>query len=161
MPAHFQPAGHPSLCAYIFVSDSTAAIDFYTDVFGAEEDLRLTTPQGHIMHAELRLGDSRLMLGQEKAEYGTANAGSLGATSQRLLLYVADVDQTFAKAIAAGAKELQPVQDQFWGDRMGTLCDPFGQQWSLATHLEAVSQEQAQQRFEALMAGAPSTTSDS
>nr|MBV6629955.1 hypothetical protein [Oceanococcus sp. HetDA_MAG_MS8] len=94
------------------------------------------------------------MLSQEMAQFGTSNAAALGAISQRLLLYVEDVDRTFAQALAAGAKEIEPVTDQFWGDRMGVLCDPFGQQWSLATHKETISQEEAQKRFAVLLAGA-------
>ena len=159
MTIPFQPATHRRLTPYIFVKDAPAAIAFYAETFDAKEAMRLATPDGVVMHAELDFGDTRLMLSQEMPQHGRRNAAALEAISQRLMLYVADVDQCFQKALAAGATEIQPLQNQFWGDRMGVLCDPFGQQWALATQVEVVSDSLARERFQALMS-APSPSSD-
>ncbi len=145
------PVGYHSVTPYIFVRGAAEAIAFYTRAFGAVEVMRLPGPDGKLMHAEIRIGDSHVMLAEEMPEFGNMSPQSLGGISGRLMLYVEDVDAAFARALAAGATENQPVEDQFWGDRMGTLTDPFGQQWSLATHVEDVPDEDIPARFEAFM----------
>lgn len=147
------PVGYHSVTPYIFVRGAADAIAFYTRAFGAVEVMRLPGPDGKLMHAEIRIGDSHVMLAEEMPEFGNMSPQSLGGISGRLMLYVEDVDSSFSQALAAGATENQPVEDQFWGDRMGTLTDPFGQQWSLATHVEDVPDAEMPARFEAFMQG--------
>ncbi len=145
------PAGYHSITPYIFVRGAADAMAFYEKAFGAVEVTRMPGPDGKLMHAEIRIGDSHIMLADEMPEFGNMSPQSLGGISGRLMLYVEDVDSSFSQALAAGATENQPVEDQFWGDRMGTLTDPFGQQWSLATHVEDVPDAEMPARFEAFM----------
>ncbi len=147
------PAGYHSITPYIFVRGAADAMAFYEKAFGAVEVTRMPGPDGKLMHAEIRIGDSHIMLADEMPEFGNMSPQSLGGISGRLMLYVEDVDSSFSQALAAGATENQPVEDQFWGDRMGTLTDPFGQQWSLATHVEDVPDAEMPARFEAFMQG--------
>ena len=140
------PEGYHSVTPYLVVEDAKAAIDFYARAFGAREKFRL--PMGErIGHAELTIGDSHVMLADEFPEQGHRGPKALGGTPVSLLLYVEDVDSTFRQAIEAGATEKRPVENQFWGDRMGTLTDPFGHVWSLATTVEEVSPEEMQRRM--------------
>lgn len=142
------PEGFHTVNPYLIVDDAKAAIDFYVRAFGATEVSRL--PMGDkIGHAELKLGDSHIMLADEFPEAGHLGPKTRGGPTSSLVVYVDDVDSAFGQALAAGAKEQRPVEDQFWGDRMGTLSDPFGHQWSLATHMEDVPPEQYAARMKA------------
>lgn len=145
------PPGYSSVTPYIFVRDANKAIAFYKEAFDAEEVMRLPTPDGKLMHAEVRIGNAHVMLADEMPDMQAKSPQTLGGVSGSLLIYVADVDGMFAQALAAGATELRPIEDQFWGDRMGTLIDPFGQQWSIATHIEDVSEDEVQTRFAAIL----------
>ena len=140
------PEGYHSVTPYLIVDDAKAAIDFYTRALGAKEKFRL--PMGdRIGHAEILIGDSHVMLADEFPDMGHLGPKSRGGTTVSLMVYVEDVDSAFRQAIEAGAKEERPVEDQFWGDRMGTLTDPFGHKWSLATTVEEVSPEELQRRM--------------
>ena len=141
------PDGYHSITPYLIVDDAKAAIDFYTRAFGATEKFRL--PMGdRIGHAELQVGDSVVMLADEFPDMDHLGPKSRGGTSVSLLHYVKDVDSAFRQAIDAGATETKPLENQFWGDRMGTLTDPFGHVWSLATTVEEVSPDEMQRRME-------------
>jgi PhnB protein len=141
------PEGYNSVTPYLIVDDAKRAIQFYQDAFGAEEKFRL--PMGErIGHAEIKIGDSFVMLADEFPEMNHLGPNSRGGPTSSIVLYVEDVDTSFKKALDAGAKEQRPVENQFWGDRMGTLTDPFGHQWSLATHVEDVPESEMQTRME-------------
>ena len=140
------PDGYSSVTPYLVVDDAKRALEFYRDAFGAEEKFRL--PMGdRIGHAEIKIGDSFVMLADEFPEMGHLGPNARGGPTSSILLYVEDVDSAFRKALDAGATEQRPVQDQFWGDRMGTLTDPFGHQWSLATHVEDVPEAEMEARM--------------
>ena len=142
------PEGYHSVTPYLIVDDAKAAIDFYTRAFGATEKFRL--PMGdRIGHAEIKIGDSFIMLADEFPDMGHLGPKARGGTTVSLMVYVEDVDRAFRQAIEAGGKEERPVENQFWGDRMGTLTDPFGHKWSLATTVEEVSEAELQQRMKA------------
>ena len=149
------PKGYHSITPYMIVRGGVAALDFYAKAFGAEKTMQLDMPDGTLAHAEMRIGDPVVMLSEESAEWGTKGPLTLGGSPMFLMIYVPDVDAAFARAIAAGATEVRPVADQFYGDRSGTLKDPFGHQWTLATHVEDVSAEEGQRRMEAEFAKAP------
>ncbi len=138
-----------SITPYLIVRGAARAIDFYKEAFGAVEIYRLGGAAEKIGHAELRIGDSVLMLADEHPEMGHRGPEAYGGSPVSLLLYVNDVDAVFARAIAAGAKPERPVQDQFYGDRTGTLMDPFGHRWSIATHKEDVAPEEMERRMSA------------
>ena len=146
------PQGYHTLTPYMTVRNARAAIDFYKKAFGAEKVLQLDTADGTIAHAEIRIGDSVVMLSEENEAWGTKSPLSLGGSPMFLMAYVADVDAAFRRAIDAGATEVRPVADQFYGDRSGTLKDPYGHQWTLSTHIEDVSEAEAQRRMEAAFA---------
>ncbi len=147
------PAGYHSLTPYLIVDDATAAIAFYRDAFGAEELMRL--PMGEkIGHAELRIGDSILMLSDEWPETGMLSPRQRGGATSSCLLYLEDVDAAFERAVAAGASIERAIQTEFWGDRMGSVIDPFGHRWSLASHVEDVPEDELQQRMQAWSASA-------
>ncbi|MGQ0613858.1 MAG: VOC family protein [Planctomycetaceae bacterium] len=148
MPVKPIPDGYHTLTPYLVVKGGAQAIEFYKKAFGAEELFRLPAPGGSLGHAEIKIGDSVVMLADEHPAMGCVGPLSLGGTPVSLLLYVTDVDARFRKAIAAGAKEARPVKDQFYGDRSGTLTDPFGHVWTLATHKEDLTPAQIQMRFE-------------
>ena len=147
------PQGYSTVTPYLVMDDSAAAIEFYRKVFGALELFRFEH-EGRIGHAELQIGDARIMLSDAWPEYGYRSAREIGATPVSLMLYVPNVDEVFARAIAAGATERSPVQDQFYGDRSGNLTDPFGHQWTIGTHVEDVPVDVMKQRFAEMMAGA-------
>lgn len=147
------PLGYHAVTPYLVVRGAAQAIEFYQGAFGAQERMRMTGPDGKIGHAELQIGDSLVMLAEEHPDWGALGPASIGGTPVSLLLYVQDVDAVFARALAAGAKELRPVQDQFYGDRSGFLEDPFGHRWSIASHIEDVSREEMERRFRALCQG--------
>jgi PhnB protein len=142
------PDGYRSVNLILTVDEGARAIDFYKEAFGAKEISRL--PMGDkIGHAELQIGDTRIMLNDEFPDHGNLGPKSRGGTTVGLIIYTEDVDNAFKKAIQAGGTETMPVQDQFWGDRMGTLTDPFGHKWSIATHVEDVPPEQFAERMAA------------
>jgi PhnB protein len=145
------PAGYHTATPYLIVDDAARALEFYQRAFGAKELMRFPDPSGKIGHAEIKLGDSVIMLADEFAEMGFRSAKALGGTPVSLLLYVEDVDARFARALAAGARQMRPVENQFYGDRTGTLVDPFGHVWTFATHVEDVGPEELQRRAEAHM----------
>ena len=144
------PQGYHTVTAYLIIDDAARAIDFYRKAFGAEELFRFPMPDGKLGHAEIRIGDSIVMLAD--AMEGFRDPHAIGGTPVSFMIYVTDVDRIFAQAIAAGAKELRPVQNQFYGDRMGTLSDPFGHVWSIATHVEDVSPEELSARHDKYLA---------
>lgn len=149
----FVPAGFHSITPYITVDGADAAIKWYGEAFGATEVMRM--PMGDkIGHAEILIGDSHLMLSDEWEHVGKLSPKARGGVSVAFTLYLADVDAAFAKAIAAGATELRPVQNQFYGDRSGTLIDPFGHEWTIAKHVEDVSEGEMNRRMAELMQGA-------
>lgn len=149
----FIPAGFHSITPYITVDGADAAIKWYGEAFGATEVMRM--PMGDkIGHAEILIGDSHIMLSDEWEHVGKLSPKTRGGVSVAFTLYLADVDTAFAKAIAAGATELRPVQNQFYGDRSGTLIDPFGHEWTIATHVEDVSEDEMNRRMAELMQGA-------
>jgi PhnB protein len=148
MPVQPIPEGYHSVTPYLIIKGAAQALDFYQRSFGARELFRMEKPGGGIGHAEIKIGDSPIMLADECPDMGYRGPQSLGGTAVSILLYVPDVDRLFAQAMAAGAKELRPVQNQFYGDRSGTLEDPFGHVWSIATHVEDVPPEELNRRRE-------------
>ena len=146
------PAGYHALTPLLTMKDVGQAIGFYQRAFGAEERTRLLGPEESIMHAEVKIGDSIVMLGEEHPEMGCQGPQSLGGTPVNLYLYVEDADQAFTRALSAGAKADKPVADMFWGDRCGQLTDPFGHRWSLATRIENLSPEEIRKRAEKFFA---------
>lgn len=144
------PDAYHTVTPYLMISGAAAAIDFYRQAFGATETFRLTQPDGQIGHAEIKIGDSTIMLADPCEESPSRSPQSLGGSSVGLLVYVEDVDAQFALAVKAGAKTVKPVQDQFYGDRSCTLEDPFGHIWFISTHKENVPPEEVARRAEAL-----------
>lgn len=148
------PDGYPVLSPYLIVNGAAAAIDFYKQVFGATERMRMDAPGGKVGHAELLIGGCLIMLADEFPEMGAVGPKSGGGSPVMLHLYVEDVDTVVARAVAAGAKVTQPVETKFYGDRSGGLNDPFGHMWNIATHVEDVSPEEMQRRAAATKGGA-------
>ncbi len=146
------PDGYHAATPYLIIRGAAAAIEFYKKVFSATEMFRMTQPDGRVGHAEIRIGDSVIMMADEFPEMGAHSPQHFGGTPVSMLLYFDDVDAVFRRAIAAGSAELKPVQDQFYGDRTGTLKDPFGHQWTIATHIEDITPEEAGKRAAALHA---------
>jgi len=147
------PDGYHTATPYLRVRGAAKAIEFYKKAFGAEEMVRMPSPDGKtIMHAELKIGDSPIMLGDEMKEMNALSPQSVGGSGGGVHLYVRDVDATVARAVAAGAKVTMPVADMFWGDRYGKLTDPFGHEWSVATHTEDLSPKEMDQRAKAFFA---------
>ena len=146
------PRGMNTVTPYLLIQGASEAISFYVKVFGAEEIVRLTAPDGRIGHAEIRIGDSVIMVADEHPEMDFLGPQSRGGTTVSLLVYVENADEIFAAAIDAGAIELRPLCDQFYGDRSGSVTDPWGHVWSIATHLEDISPTELKQRFEELYA---------
>ncbi len=145
------PDTYRTATPYLIVNDAASAIAFYIKAFDAIEFVHLAEPSGKVMHAELRIGNASFMLADEFPDMGYRSPQSLGGSPVSILLYVEDVDSQFQQALAAGAKEMMPVQDQFDGDRRGTLIDPFGHIWLLATRKEDVSPDEMKKRFETMM----------
>ncbi len=146
------PEGYHTLSAYLAVEDAAAAIDFYTRAFGARERGRMPGPDGKIAHAELEFGDSIVMLSDPFPQSTAKPPKELGGVSGGLFMYVEDVDAVMQKASEAGATVTMPAEDMFWGDRFGSLTDPFGHQWQIATHVEDVTPEQMAERGREAMA---------
>ena len=146
------PAGHHTLTPYLVVDGAAKALDWYKRALGAQETFRMEAPGGKIGHAEMRLGDSVFMLADAHAESGARSPQQLGGSPVSLLIYVPDVDAVVDRAIKAGGKLFAPVEDKFYGDRMGAVQDPFGHRWYVGTHVEDVSPEEMKRRA-ATMAG--------
>lgn len=143
------PEGYHSVTPYLIVKGAAGAIEFYKKAFGATELMRMAQPDGTIGHAEIKIGDSPIMLAEEVPEMGARSPQSLGGSPVSILLYVEDVDALFSQAVAAGAKVLRPVKDQFYGDRSGGVTDPFGHVWYIATHKEDLSPDELDKRAKA------------
>jgi len=141
------PEGYHSVTPYLYIRGAARAIDFYKNAFGATERMRMPNPDGKIGHAELLIGDSVVMLADENPQIQVTSPETLGGTASSLHLYVEHVDSVVENAVKLGAKILRPVADQFYGDRTGTIVDPFGQKWSVGTHVEDVSSEEMQRRM--------------
>jgi PhnB protein len=146
MPVKPVPDGYHSVTPYLVVKGAERALAFYARAFGAVETLRMQEPGGRIGHAELRVGDSTVMLADEHPEIGALGPESVGGSPVTLMLYVPDVDATVARAVEAGATLTRPVADQFYGDRNGGIRDPFGHVWFVATHVEDVPPEELERR---------------
>ena len=147
------PDGYHSMTPYLIVDGAAKAIDFYTKIFGATEKMRMPGPGGKVGHAELNLGDTMIMLADEHPEMDARGPRAFGGSAVSLMVYVPDVDATVEKATAAGAKVVRKVENQFYGDRMGTIDDPFGHRWHVATHVEDVSPEEMAKRAAAMGKG--------
>jgi len=143
--------GYHSVTPYLIVDGAADAIEFYRRAFGASELMRMPAPDGRVGHAELRIGDSRIMLADEFPDMGARGPRAIGGSPVHLYLYVEDVDAVTSKALAAGAKELRPVKDQFYGDRSGTIEDPFGHVWHVSTHKEDVPSDELKRRAKEAM----------
>ena len=146
------PEGYHTITPYLAVEDAAKAIEYYKRAFGAKERVRMDAPGGKIGHAELEIGDSLVMLSDPFPQSSTKPPKDLGGTTGSVFMYVEDVDSVIQDAIDAGATVTMPVEDMFWGDRFGTVTDPFGHQWSIATHIEDVPPEEMEERAKAAMA---------
>jgi PhnB protein len=146
------PPGYHSITPYLVVNEASRAIEFYKQAFGAKETVRMGGPGGKVGHAELKIGDSMLMLSDEMPGSGTRSPQSLGGSPVSIFMYVESVDSVFNQAVKAGAKADMPPQDMFWGDRFGKLTDPFGHSWAIATHIEDVAPQEMEKRAQAAMA---------
>jgi PhnB protein len=147
------PEGYGAVTPYLIVDGAARAIEFYKEAFGAEETFRMEGPGGRVGHAEIKIGDSHVMLADEHPEMGARGPRSFGGSPISLVLYVEDVDATVSRAVEAGAKLTRPVANQFYGDRTGGLEDPFGHAWYVATHVEDVSEEEMKKRAAAAHQG--------
>ncbi len=145
------PKGYHTATPYLIIKGAAEAIEFYKKAFGAKEMVRMPGPGGSVMHAEIMIGDSPIMLADENPDMGTRGPKALGGTPVSMCLYVKDVDSLAAQAVAAGAIVERPVTDQFYGDRSGTFGDPFGHVWTIATHKEDVSPAEMHKRMQAMM----------
>lgn len=144
------PDDYPRLSPYLCVDDAAAAVEFYSNVFGFEERLRIPAPGGKVGHSELQLRSAVVMVSDEYPEMGVLGPKAIGGTAVTISLYVEDVDATFAAAVAAGAEVVEGVEDRFYGDRSGQISDPWGHRWSLATHLEDLTTDELLSRAEAM-----------
>ena len=149
------PDGYASVTPYLIVSGAATALDYYKMAFAAQELMRMPGPDGKIAHAEMQIGSSRIMLADESPQMGHKSPQTLGGSGTGLMLYVTDVDDTFQRAVSGGGKIVQPVKNQFYGDRSGTLADPFGHTWTIATHIEDVAPEEMKRRMERGHEGGP------
>ncbi|GAC1433447.1 MAG: Dot/Icm type IV secretion system effector PhnB [Terriglobales bacterium] len=141
------PTGYTTVTPYLIIKGAASAIEFYKTVFGATEVMRMPQPDGRVGHAEIKIGDSHIMLADEFPEMNIRAPESFGGSPVSLMVYVEDVDKVFKKAVDSGSKVIKPLKDQFYGDRSGTLSDPFGHQWTVATHTEDVTPEEMKKRM--------------
>jgi PhnB protein len=144
------PDGYPNVSPYLIVDGAAKALAFYGRVFGATERMRMPSPGGKVGHAEIGIGSSVIMLADEHPEIGARSPGAFGGSPVSLMLYLDDVDATVKAAVAAGATVIRPVEDKFYGDRSGTIQDPFGHHWHLATHVEDIPPDEMQRRAAAM-----------
>jgi PhnB protein len=151
------PEGYNTVSPYLAVDDAEKAIEYYKKAFGAEETVRMNGPDGRIGHAELKIGDSHIMLSDPFPQSSTKPPTELGGTSASIFMYVEDVDAVVEKAVDQGATVTMEVEDQFWGDRFGSITDPFGHNWSIATHVEDLTPEEIEERGKAAMAAMASS----
>jgi PhnB protein len=142
------PEGYNSVTPYMTIKNAAKAIEYYKKIFGAVEVMRISQPDGRVGHAELKIGDSKIMICDEFPNMGARGPEAVGGTPVSIHLYIADVDDVVKRAVAAGAKATQPMQDKFYGDRAGGIIDPFGHSWYIATHTEDMSMEEMQLRAE-------------
>jgi PhnB protein len=149
------PDGYNSVVPHLIVKGASVAIDFYKRAFGAAEVMRMPMPDGGVAHAELKIGNGHVFLCDEFPDMGARSPAAYGGTPVTVLLYVEDVDQTLAAAAAAGAQVKMLAADMFWGDRFAKITDPFGHEWSLATHIEDVSPEECARRAQEAFAAPP------
>jgi uncharacterized glyoxalase superfamily protein PhnB len=145
------PSGYRNVTPYIVCRNASSAIDFYKRAFGAKEKARMPGPGGKVMHAEIKIGDSMIMLSDEMPEFGALSPETIGGSPQSVFLYVKNVDAVADKAVAAGATVVMPVADMFWGDRYGKFKDPYGHQWQIATHKEDLTAKEMAKRQQAAM----------
>jgi len=155
MPDKVQPIpdGYHSVTPTLIIKGAAAAIEFYKTAFGATELFRMMQPDGRVGHAEIKIGDSPIMLADEFPELNYVSPQTLGGSAVALMIYVEDVDTVFKRAIDHGASERRAVEDQFYGDRSGSLIDPFGHSWNIATHMEDVSPEDMEERAKSAHSG--------
>jgi PhnB protein len=151
MTVPWKAPGYASVTPYLTVRNAVAAVQFYQRAFDAELVMKLTMPDGSYAHAEIRIGDSHLMMAEENPQWSNQSPQSLGGSPVSFMVYVPDVDAAFKRALDAGCTEVRPVENQFYGDRTGTLKDPFGFQWSIGTHIEEVSEAEGQRRMHAML----------
>ncbi len=150
MPVKPIPDGYHSVTPYLIINGAARALEFYKKVFGATEMFRFDDPNGTLSHAEIKIGDSVIMLSDEHGEMGFRGPQSIGGSPVGIMLYVDDVDRFFNRAVAEGASVMQPLENKFYGDRSGTVVDPFGHIWTIATHTEDVSPEEMKRRMAAM-----------
>jgi PhnB protein len=150
MAVHHIPEGYHSVIPYLVIKGAASAIEFYKTAFNAVEVMRMPAPDGTIGHAEIKIGDSHVMLADEHPGMGQLSPKTIGGTPVSIMIYVPDVDARFNAAIAGGATQLRPLEDQFYGDRSGMVTDPFGHTWMIATHVEDVTPEEMQKRMAAM-----------
>ena len=153
MAVKSQPDGYRSVTPYLIVDDASAALEFYATALGAVERMRIDWGGGKVGHAELELGDSVVMLASEFPDMDALSPKTVGGTPVSLMVYVDDVDAVFARAVEEGAEVVRPVENQFYGDRAGRIRDPFGHEWTLATHVEDVAPEELRRRQEEMLSG--------
>ena len=144
------PEGYPHVTPYLIVDGASAAIEFYREVLGATERMRMAAPGDKVGHAELAIGDSLIMLADEHPDMDARSPKAVGGTPVMLHVYVDDADAVFNRAVEAGARALRPVEDKFYGDRTGEFEDPFGHRWSVATHVEDVPPDEMEKRMAAM-----------
>ncbi len=150
MAVNYKPQGYNNVMPYLIVNGAAKAIEFYKKIFGAKEIMRMADPEGRVGHAELQIGDTRICLADEYPQMGARSPQTIGGSPVSLFTYVKDADSTVKQAVAAGAKLTREVADQFYGDRMGSIEDPFGHTWYIATHKEDVPPEELKRRSEAM-----------
>jgi PhnB protein len=146
------PKGYHTVTPYLVLDDASGAIEFYKKAFGAQEIMRMQGPPGKIAHAEIKIGDSPIMISDEMPGASDRSPKSLGGSGVGIFLYVDNIDSVFNQAVSAGAKSEMPPEDMFWGDRFGKLVDPFGHRWALATHIEDVAPQDMEKRGKEAMA---------
>jgi PhnB protein len=144
---HYIPVGYHTATPYLIVNGAAKALDWYKNVFGAKEEMRFPMPDGKLGHAEIKIGDSHIMLADEAPQMGYRGPEAHGGTPVSIMLYVEDVDSVFKKAVTNGAQVKRDLQDQFYGDRNGTIADPFGHIWTISTHVEDVSPQEMKRRM--------------
>lgn len=150
-PISHIPDGYHSVTPYLLISGASEAIEFYIRVLDAVELMRLTDPDGRIAHAELRIGNSHLMVADERPDMDLGSPSRLGGCPMSLMIYVPDADTVFSRALSAGATELRPMNDQFYGDRSGSFTDPWGYHWTISTRIEIISREEMTRRFNSFL----------
>lgn len=148
----FIPEGYHTATPYLRIRDAARALDWYKTALGAVERFRMPSPDGTIGHAEIQIGDSMIMMGEEMPQMGCPSPQTLGGTSAGVMLYVENVDAAFQQAVSAGAKVTMPVENMFWGDRYGKFTDPFGHEWSVATHVADLTPEEIEKGAQAFYA---------